>query len=55
MTMILSSSGLTANWMLQPPANSPMPAMALMAWLRISWYSVSGRVMAGATVTESPV
>ncbi len=55
MTMMSSVSGLTENWMLHPPANEPIPAMQRMARSRIFWYSVSGRVMAGATVMLSPV
>jgi hypothetical protein len=47
--------GLTANWMLQPPAATPTSRMTAMAASRISWYSRSVRVMAGATVIESPV
>ncbi len=48
-------SGLTANWMLQPPASTPISRMIAMAASRISWYSTSVSVWAGATVMESPV
>ncbi len=48
-------SGLTANWMLQPPASTPISRMMAMAASRIRWYSTSVSVWAGATVTESPV
>ena len=47
--------GLRANWMLQPPVSTPTSRMMAMPWSRIFWYSRSVRVMAGATVTESPV
>ena len=49
------SSGLTANCTLQPPAKSPMLRIILMAMSRIRWKAVSERVIAGATVMESPV
>ena len=54
-TSISPSAGLTANWMLQPPASTPISRMIAMAASRIRWYSRSVRVMAGATVIESPV
>ena len=47
--------GSTANWMLQPPVSTPTARMIAMAVSRIRWYSRSVSVMAGATVTESPV
>ena len=53
--IISSVSGLTANWTLHPPAKSPIPFIILIARFLISWYTVSGRVIAGATVMESPV
>ena len=49
------SRGSTANWMLQPPVSTPTARMIAMAVSRIRWYSRSVSVMAGATVTESPV
>ncbi len=47
--------GSTANWMLQPPASTPISRMIAIAASRISWYSRSVSVSAGATVIESPV
>ena len=47
--------GLTANWMLQPPAATPISRMIRMAASRMTWYSRSVSVMTGATVIESPV
>ena len=48
-------SGLTANWMLEPPVSTPMRRMQAKAASRIFWYSTSDNVWAGATVMESPV
>src|SRR5919202_1514044 len=48
-------AGSTANWMLQPPAATPISRMIRMAASRMLWYSRSVSVMAGATVIESPV
>jgi hypothetical protein len=48
-------SGWTANWMLQPPAATPISRMMAIALSRITWYSRSLSVIAGATVIESPV
>ena len=48
-------SGFTANWMLQPPAATPTSRMIAIEASRISWYSRSVSVIAGATVIESPV
>src|SRR5690606_35865933 len=50
-----SSSGLTANCTLQPPAKSPILRIIWMAISRIFWYVLSLKVIAGATVIESPV
>ena len=55
MTMMRPSSGFTANWMLQPPVSTPTSRMTAMPMSRIRWYSRSVRVIAGATVMESPV
>ncbi len=55
MTSCSPVTGLTANWMLQPPAATPISRMIRMAASRITWYSRSVSVMAGATVIESPV
>jgi hypothetical protein len=55
MTISLPSAGLTANWMLQPPVSTPTSRRIAMPRSRMVWYSRSVRVIAGATVTESPV
>ena len=47
--------GSTANWMFDPPVSTPTSRMMSRAALRMTWYSRSVRVWAGATVTESPV
>ncbi len=47
--------GSTANWMFDPPVSTPTSRMMARAALRMTWYSRSVRVWAGATVTESPV
>ncbi len=47
--------GLTANWMFDPPVSTPISRMQRIAASRISWYSRSVSVCAGATVIESPV
>ena len=54
-TTIRPVCGCTANWMLQPPVSTPTARTTAMATSRMCWYSRSVRVMAGATVTESPV
>jgi len=48
-------SGSTANWMFEPPVSTPTRRMQAKAASRISWYSTSDSVWAGATVIESPV
>ncbi len=55
MTIIRPVAGSTANWMLHPPVSTPTSRSTAMARSRICWYSRSVRVIAGATVTESPV
>ncbi len=55
MTTIRPSRGLTANWMLQPPVSTPTERMMPIERSRSCWYSRSVRVIAGATVIESPV
>ncbi len=47
--------GSTANWMFEPPVSTPTSRMIARAALRITWYSRSVSVCAGATVIESPV
>jgi hypothetical protein len=43
------------NWTLEPPVSTPISRSTAMEALRISWYSLSVSVWAGATVMESPV
>ena len=54
-TTIRPSTGLTANWMLQPPVSTPTSRITPIEMSRSRWYSRSVRVSAGATVIESPV
>ena len=54
-TTISSVSGLTANWMFEPPVSTPTARITAIAWSRSSWYWRSESVCCGATVTESPV
>ena len=49
------SSGLIANWMLQPPVATPTARRMSIPRSRMFWNSRSVNVMDGATVTESPV
>ena len=55
MTIIRPFSGLTANWMFEPPVSTPISRITASAASRMIWYSLSVRVIAGATVIESPV
>ncbi len=55
MTTMSPVVGSTANWMLLPPVSTPTRRMHANAASRISWYSTSDSVWAGATVIESPV
>ena len=55
MTIMRPLSGLTENWMLEPPVSTPISRMIANEASRMSWYSLSLRVWAGATVMESPV
>ncbi len=48
-------SGLTANCTLEPPVSTPISRKTAKEALRITWYSLSVSVCAGATVIESPV
>jgi hypothetical protein len=54
-TTISSVSGLTANWMLEPPVSTPTARITAIAWSRRRWYCESVSVCCGATVTLSPV
>ena len=54
-TTMLPSSGFTPNWMFDPPVSTPISRMIATDASRISWYSRSVSVCAGATVIESPV
>ena len=55
MTTMRPSAGLTPNWMFEPPVSTPISRMMASAASRMTWYSLSVRVWAGATVMESPV
>ena len=55
MSTMRPSSGFTANWTFEPPVSTPTARMHAIAASRMRWYSRSVSVMAGATVTESPV
>ena len=48
-------AGLTENWILEPPVSTPTSRIQANDASRISWYSLSVKVIAGATVMESPV
>ena len=54
-TTISSVSGLTANWMFEPPVSTPTARITVRAWSRSFWNWASDSVCCGATVTESPV
>jgi hypothetical protein len=54
-TIIRPSFGLIANWTFEPPVSTPISRRMAMLASRSSWYSLSVRVCAGATVIESPV
>jgi hypothetical protein len=49
------SCGLTANCTLEPPVSTPISRSTAIEALRMTWYSLSVKVNAGATVTLSPV
>ena len=51
----LPLSGLTANCTFDPPVSTPIVLKHNKDQFRINCISLSDRVMAGATVTESPV
>ena len=55
MARMRPSSGLTANWMFDPPVSTPISRITLIEASRSAWYSLSVRVCAGATVMLSPV
>ena len=55
MTTIRPSFGLTANCTFEPPVSTPISRRIAIEAFRISWYSLSDSVCAGATVIESPV
>ena len=55
MTTMRPSRGLIANCTLEPPVSTPISRRIAIDALRISWYSLSDSVCAGATVIESPV
>ena len=55
MTTIRPVCGWTPNWMFDPPVSTPISRMMRTEASRRTWYSLSLRVCAGATVIESPV
>ncbi len=54
-TTISPVAGSTANCTLEPPVSTPTARMIANDASRMRWYSLSVRVMIGATVIESPV
>jgi len=48
------SAGFTASWMFDPPFDADLSDNCEPAASRMTWYSLSDRVCAGATVIESP-
>ena len=48
-------AGLTENCIFEPPVSTPTSRMHAKEASRISWYSLSVKVIAGAMVMESPV
>ena len=55
MTIMRPSAGLIENCTFEPPVSTPISRRMAIEALRISWYSLSVSVWAGATVMESPV
>ncbi len=55
MTSRRPSVGLMANCTFEPPHSTPILRRTAIDASRISWYSLSVSVCAGATVIESPV
>ena len=43
-TTISSVSGLTANWMFEPPVSTPTARITASAWSRRRWYWTSESV-----------
>ncbi len=54
-TSMRPSTGLIANCTFEPPVSTPISRSTAIEASRSSWYSLSVRVCAGATVIESPV
>ena len=54
-TTMRPSFGSSANCTLEPPVSTPISRSTARLASRIIWYSLSVRVWAGATVSESPV
>ena len=54
-TIIRPVFGSVANWTFEPPVSTPTARMIASDASRMSWYSLSESVCAGATVIESPV
>ena len=55
MTIIRPVFGSTANCTFEPPVSTPISRRIAIEASRITWYSLSVSVCAGATVMESPV
>ena len=55
MTTIRPSAGLIANCTFEPPVSTPISRSTAIDASRMTWYSLSVSVCAGATVIESPV
>ena len=54
-TIMRPFAGLIANCTFEPPVSTPISRRIAIEALRMSWYSLSDSVCAGATVIESPV
>ncbi len=54
-TTMRPSAGLIANCTFEPPVSTPISRSTAIEASRITWYSLSVSVCAGATVIESPV
>ena len=54
-TIMRPLPGWIANCTFEPPVSTPISRRIAIDALRISWYSLSVSVCAGATVIESPV
>jgi hypothetical protein len=55
MTTIRPSAGIDGELDVEPPVSTPISRSTAIEASRITWYSLSVSVSAGATVIESPV